>query len=88
MIRSSHHGWRRMCSTQAAEVFQSSLMSWSSKIMAVGTVDSSQASTGSPQASQYSRVYSSKSATSRWGGRLTSRRERMKACTFSEVSSA
>ena len=88
MIRSSHHGWVRMCSTQAAEVFQSSLMSWSSKIIAVGTVDSSQRSTGSPQASQYSRVYSSKSATSRPGGRPTSRRERMKACTFSEVSSA
>jgi hypothetical protein len=77
-----------MCSTQAAEVFQSSLMSWSSKIIAVGTVDSSQRSTGSPQASQYSRVYSSKSATSRPGGWRGSRRERMNACTSSEVSSA
>ena len=71
-----------------AEVFQSSLMSWSSKIIAVGTVDSSQRRTGSPQASQYSRVYSSKSATSSPGGRLTSRRERMNSCTCSEVSSA
>ena len=77
-----------MCSTQAAEVFQSSLMSWSSKIMAVGTVDSSQRMTGSPQVSQYSRVYSSKSATSRPGGRVVSRRERMNARTSSEVSSA
>ena len=88
MIRSSHHGLACMCSTQAAEVFQSSLMSWSSKIIAVGTADSSQRSTGSPQASQYSRVYSSKSATSRPGGWRGSRRERMNACTSSEVSSA
>ncbi|CAM5718326.1 hypothetical protein STENM223S_10295 [Streptomyces tendae] len=38
-----------MSSTQEAEVFQSSMTSWSSKIMQVGTVDSSQRTCGSSQ---------------------------------------
>ena len=33
MIRSRHHGWARISSTQACEVFQSSCTSWSSKII-------------------------------------------------------
>ena len=48
-----------MSSTHAWEMFQSSCTSWSSKIIAVGTVDSSQRMAGSDQLSRYSRVYSS-----------------------------
>ena len=48
---------------QSREVFQSSRTSWSSKIIDVGTVDSSQRTSGSLQDSWYSQVYSSKSAT-------------------------
>jgi hypothetical protein len=88
VIRSSHHGSARISWTQAAEVFQSSWTSWSSKIIALGTVDSSQRSTGSPHDSQYRRVYSSKSATSWPGGWPVSRRELMNARTPGEVSSA
>ena len=40
-------------------MFQSSCTSWSSKIIAVDTVDRSQRITGSDQLSWYSRVYSS-----------------------------
>ncbi len=65
-----------MSSTHDAEMFQSSMMSWSSNIMAVGTVDSSQRISGSVQDSWYSRVYSSKSATSSPGGWRVSRRDR------------
>ena len=42
----------RISSTQASEVFQSSCTSWSSKIIAVGTVENSQRRVGSLQASQ------------------------------------
>ena len=49
-------------------MFQSSWTSWSSKIIALETVDSSQRSAGSLQLSRYSDVYSSKSATSSGGG--------------------
>ncbi len=49
MMCSSHQSVLRISSTQAAEVFQSSWMSWSSKIMADDTVDSSQRVTGSFQ---------------------------------------
>jgi hypothetical protein len=48
-IRSSHHASRRMARTQSVEMFQSSCMSWSSQTIAVGIVESSQRSTGSPQ---------------------------------------
>ena len=50
-IRASHQPRPRISRTQASEVFQSSWMSWSSKIMAVGTVDSSQRTLGSLQES-------------------------------------
>jgi len=36
-----------VCARQAAEVFQSSIISWSSKIIEDGTVDSSQRTWGS-----------------------------------------
>jgi hypothetical protein len=47
-MRSSHHGSARISSSHACEVFQSSCTSWSSKIIAVDTVDISQRITGSP----------------------------------------
>jgi hypothetical protein len=47
-MRSSHHGLARISSTHACDVFQSSCTSWSSKIIALETVDSSQRITGSP----------------------------------------
>ena len=47
VIRSSHHGSRRISCTQRQEMFQSSLTSWSSKIIAVGTVERSQRMSGS-----------------------------------------
>ena len=55
-------------------MFQSSWTSWSSKIIAVASVDSSQRMTGCDHASRYRRVYSSKSATSSPGGSAVSRR--------------
>src|SRR5215218_1214234 len=79
MIWSFHHGWIRVSSTQDSEMFQSSWTSWSSKIMAEGTVESSHLMAGSFHESQYRRVYSSKSATSSPGGSFVSRRERMKS---------
>src|SRR5215211_3577134 len=88
MMRSSHHGLLRIFSTQASEVFQSSWTSWSSKIMAEGTVDKSHLIVGSFQESQYKWVYSSKSATSSPGGFSGSRRERMKSRVPGETSSA
>ncbi len=51
-MRSGHHGCLRIFAFHAAEVFQSSWTSWSSKIIAVGTVDSSQRSVGSLHASR------------------------------------
>ena len=45
-MRSSHQPVARICATQSREVFQSSMTSWSSKIIAVGTVDSSQRTGG------------------------------------------
>jgi hypothetical protein len=50
--RCGHHGCRRICRCQVCEVFQSSRTSWSSKIIEVGTVDSSQRRIGSPHASR------------------------------------
>ena len=40
-MRCGHHGLLAISSRQACEVFQSSRTSWSSKIIAVGTVESS-----------------------------------------------
>jgi hypothetical protein len=77
-----------MRSTQAAEVFQSSCTSWSSKIMPLGTVDSSQRTAGSDHDSRYRPAYSSKSATSSPGGRDVSRRRRMNASVSGETASA
>ena len=79
VIRSSHHGNARISSTHDCEMFQSSLTSWSSKIIVDGTVESSQRMSGSDQDSRYSCVYSSKSAISSPGGSRTSRRARMNA---------
>jgi len=74
VIRSSHHGFARISSTHDCEMFQSSLTSWSSKIIVDGTVASSQRMSGSDQDSRYSCVYSSKSAISSPGGSARSRR--------------
>ncbi len=49
---SFHHRLVRISSTQRCEMFQSSWMSWSSKIIAVETVDSSQRIAGSDQHSR------------------------------------
>jgi hypothetical protein len=46
-MRWGHHGCDAICSRQVCEVFQSSRTSWSSKIIAVGTVESSQRSSRS-----------------------------------------
>ena len=51
MMRSSHHGVVRIWRTQVSDMFQSSLTSWSSKIIVVGTVERSHLVTGSLQAS-------------------------------------
>ena len=49
---SCHQSCARISSTQASEMFQSSLTSWSSKIIAVETVESSQRIAGSLQDSR------------------------------------
>jgi hypothetical protein len=87
-MRSSHQDVRRIWRTQVSEVFQSSFTSWSSKIMADGTVESNHLVTGSLHASRYKRVYSSKSATCSPGPSPVSRRERMNSKVPSETSSA
>jgi hypothetical protein len=87
-IRSSHQSSSRMSCTHDHEMFQSSWRSWSSKIIAVEIVDMSQRITGSPHDSQYSRVYSSKSATCSPGALRVSRRERMNSHVRGETSSA
>jgi hypothetical protein len=79
---------RAICCRQTREVFQSSRMSWSSKIIADGTVDSSQRIHCSENASRYSSVYSSKSAISMPGACETSRRARMNSCIGGDVASA
>lgn len=48
-MRSRHHGVALMPVSQEALVFQSSMTSWSSKIMQLGTVESSQRTSGSRQ---------------------------------------
>ena len=52
MIRSCHHDVASISSFHDCEVFQSSRTSWSSKIIALGTVDSSQRFAGSVHASR------------------------------------
>ena len=49
MMRSSHQLVSRISSSHSRLVFQSSMTSWSSKIIALGTVDSSQRIAGSLQ---------------------------------------
>ena len=71
-------------------MFQSSITSWSSKIIALGTVEISHRMAGSRHESQYSRAYSSKSATSSVGQPLRScgGRPSMNSRTPGEISSA
>ena len=76
-MRSSHQPVPRMSSTHVFDVFQSSCTSWSSKIIADGTVESSQRMCGSDHDSRYRRVYSSKFATVSPGGTSGSRCARM-----------
>ena len=47
-MRRFHQSCRRISVTHSSDVFQSSWTSWSSKIIALGTVESSQRITGSP----------------------------------------
>ena len=77
-----------MSATHAAEMFQSSIMSWSSNIMALGTVLSIQRSISGCQASWYSQVYSSKSATIPGGGPSLPRVRAILAAVRGEESSA
>ena len=49
-MRRRHHAFWRISVTHSIDVFQSSWTSWSSKIIALGTVESSQRITGSPHA--------------------------------------
>ena len=49
---SLHQSCARISSSHACEMFQSSCTSWSSKTIAVETVDSSQRIVGSPQLSR------------------------------------
>src|SRR5215203_6117129 len=65
MIWAFHQGWVRVSSSQDSEIFQSSETSWSSKIMAEGTVESSHLMAGSFHESRYRRVYSSGGCTPR-----------------------
>jgi hypothetical protein len=87
-MRSSHHGLPRYSSSHSSDVFQSSWTSWSSKIIALDTVDRSQRIVGSVHESQYRCVYSSKSATSSHGGSVGSRRLWMKSRVPGVTSSA
>ncbi len=86
--RSSHQEVARTSASQAAEQFQSSSRSWSSQIIALGTVESSQRTGGSDHDSRYRRAYSSKSAASKPGGRRGSRRPRMNVRSAGGVASA
>ena len=49
---SSHQSVARISSSHASDVFQSSCTSWSSNIIALDTVESSQRITGSPHDSR------------------------------------
>src|SRR3954469_7285386 len=87
-MRSCHQDVPFMSVRHSCEVFQSSRTSWSSKIIDVGTVESSQRTAGSHQASKYRWQYSSKSATSLPGGTLVFRRVASHSCVAPVVSSA
>jgi hypothetical protein len=87
-MRSSHQPVARMSLTHVCDVFQSSCTSWSSKIIADGTVESSQRMCGSDHAARYSRVYSSKFAIVSPGGTSGSRVARMYSATSGGTSSA
>ena len=50
-MRPCHHEVASISRRHSSEVFQSSRMSWSSKIIALGTVESSQRFAGSDHAS-------------------------------------
>ena len=76
-MRSCHHVVARISRRQDHEVFQSSRMSWSSNIIAEGSVESAQRTTSSLHASRYSSAYSTKSLISSPGGCARSRREAM-----------
>ncbi len=52
VMRPSHHHWLRASSTHSQEMFQSSITSWSSNTITLGTVDSSQRMSGSVHASR------------------------------------
>ena len=52
VMRSFHHDVARISLTHASEMFQSSCTSWSSKIIVLGTVASSQRMSGSLQDSR------------------------------------
>ena len=76
--RSSHQPFARICWTHVRDVFQSSCTSWSSKIIAVGTVDSSQRTPGSPHGHAVQRGSTPRSRDScSPGGTDGSRRPRM-----------
>jgi hypothetical protein len=87
-MRSSHQPCARALATQSRDVFQSSMTSWSSKIIAEGTVESSQRTAGSLHESWYRRQYSWKSAICSPGGTSTSRRARMNSSVAGATSSA
>ena len=87
-MRSSHQPVARIVSTHVFDVFQSSWTSWSSKIIADGTVESSQRMCGSDHDARYSQVYSSKFATVSYGGSSTSRAARSCSRTSGGTSSA
>ena len=89
-MRSCHQGSRRMSATHACEMFQSSWTSWSSKIMVLGTVESSHRMSGSLHDSRCRRVYSSKFATSPGGGvsTLSSAWALMNSAVSGDISSA
>src|SRR3954468_1816642 len=76
---SFHQCCSRISRTHSADVFQSSCTSWSSKIIALDTVESSQRIVGSDHESRERCVYSSKSATSSYGGWVASRLVTMKS---------
>ena len=51
MMWSCHQSCRRMSRTHASEMFQSSIMSWSSKIITLGTFEKNHRSISGDQAS-------------------------------------
>ena len=81
-----------MSATHVSEMFQSSIISWSSKIITLGTTDSSQRSHGEDHDSWYSQVNSSNPSTSSGGSRscagVAARRSAMRWRATGEESSA